>query len=120
MLIPVGGAGAQRKFIVSLIQGLGPMVQEGKELVKRAEKLSQDTQRYCRDVDETARRADKLVQQNKEMDAKFEETAAVFGTAMVATLLFAAADATASSPNQHSQRKCCRNGAGPRRTDGRQ
>lgn len=29
MLIPVGGAGAQRKFIVSLIKGLGPMVKEG-------------------------------------------------------------------------------------------
>ena len=30
LLVPVGGAGAQRKFIVSLIQGLGPLVQQGK------------------------------------------------------------------------------------------
>eukprot|EP00977_Amphora_coffeiformis_P014311 scaffold3953_cov169-Amphora_coffeaeformis.AAC.32 len=29
MLIPVGGAGAQRKFIVALVKGLGPMVKEG-------------------------------------------------------------------------------------------
>ena len=30
LLIPVGGAGAQRKFIVALIQGLGPLVKEGR------------------------------------------------------------------------------------------
>ena len=30
LLIPVGGAGAQRKFIVALIQALGPMVKEGR------------------------------------------------------------------------------------------
>lgn len=30
LLIPVGGAGAQRKFIVALIQGLGPLVKKGR------------------------------------------------------------------------------------------